>query len=164
MSQNDSGSVQKVKTIKHCKTMKKLVFLLLTCLAAMAMQAQVLTSKTIIDVYDEVSMNGEPGFAYNADYAADGTIETMYVYQRRKDTLKPLYQFRYVYSPDGLLLTRTTLCWRYGKWLTASRSTTRSRTAATRWTTVATPVAAAPSRLPLTEWCTSCCPTIRPAA
>lgn len=121
MSQNDSGSVQKVKTIKHCKTMKKLVFLLLTCLAAMTMQAQVLTSKTIIDVYDEVSMNGEPGFAYNADYAADGTIETMYVYQRRKDTLKPLYQFRYVYSPDGLLLTRTTLCWRYGKWLTASR-------------------------------------------
>ena len=101
--------------------MKKLVVSLLMCLAAISMQAQVLTSKTVNDIFDEVSTIGEPGFAYNADYAADGTIETMYVYQRRNDTLKPFRQYRYAYSPDGLLLTRTILRWHNGKWVNVAR-------------------------------------------
>ena len=98
--------------------MKKLAILSLMCLTSILMQAQVLTSKTISSIYDKVTTDGDPAFAYNADFAADGTIEAMYVYQRRKDILKPLYQYQYTYTDEGLLQSRTTLCWRNGQWRT----------------------------------------------
>ena len=97
--------------------MKKLVLATMMCLASLATEAQVLTSQTINDIYEQLTTDGEKGFVYNADRnATDGRIAALYVYRRTDDTLTPLYQYRYDYDACGCLLTRTTLSWRRGDW------------------------------------------------
>lgn len=105
--------------------MKKLVFAMMMCLTATMTQAQVLDEQTVSKVYDDAVMRNECEFAYDAEYDGDA-ITTLYVYKkkqwRRGDvTLTPTYQYQYAYDADGRLLSRTTLRWYNGEWLTMGR-------------------------------------------
>ena len=107
--------------------MKKLVFATLMCLAAMSAKAQVLTSKTVSNVYEQVSSQTESDYAFNAERTA-GDITTMYVYQKtlnRKGEVSqhPHLKYAYEYAADGTLASRVTYRWSNSlrDWLCASR-------------------------------------------
>ncbi len=70
-------------------------------------------------------MQNECMFAYNAEYDGDA-LTTLYVYQKKTSrrgivTLTPTRQYQYAYDADGRLLSRTSLCWHRGEWLTMGR-------------------------------------------
>ena len=107
--------------------MKKLVFATLMCVATMSAKAQVLTSTTVKNVYEEVSHKAKSKFAYNADFTGDD-ITTMYVYNMRVDrndmlTLTPYLKYDYAYANDGTLTNKVTYRWDDGKndWACAAR-------------------------------------------
>ena len=95
--------------------MKKLFFATMMCIAAMSAKAQVLTSETVKNVYENVSTKADSKFAYNADYTGQD-ITTMYVYRMRgghRDllTLTPLMKHEYTYAADGKLTSKVTYRW-----------------------------------------------------
>ena len=105
--------------------MKKLVFAMMMCLTATMAQAQVLNKQTVSKAYDDAVMQNEREFAYNAEYDGDA-ITTLFVYKkvlgrRGAVTLTPTHQYQYAYDADGRLLSRTTLRWHKGQWLTTGR-------------------------------------------
>lgn len=105
--------------------MKNLVFATMMCLTATMAQAQVLNKQTVSKVYEEAAMRNDGEFVYNAEYDGDA-ITTLYVYKsevgrRGAVTLTPTHQYQYTYDADGLLLSRTTLRWYNGEWLTTGR-------------------------------------------
>ena len=61
--------------------MKKLAFAILMCVTAMSVKAQVLTSKTINKVYEEVTNKTDGDFAFNAEWTGND-ITTMFVYKK----------------------------------------------------------------------------------
>jgi hypothetical protein len=106
--------------------MKKFMISSMMCLMALTSNAQVMTSATVDNVYDKVSLAGETEFVYNADRDADGKIATMVVYQQqslRKGNfnLKPIYRYLYTYAADGVLTSRTKYVWRKQQWKCAGR-------------------------------------------
>jgi len=107
--------------------MKKLVFAIMMCAAAMSTNAQVLTSKTVNDVYEAVTNQADCDFVYNAERSGND-ITTMYVYKKtngRKGamTLKPHLKYDYSYAADGMLTSRVTSRWSdsLGDWTCAAR-------------------------------------------
>ena len=57
--------------------MKKLVFATLMCVAAMSAKAQVITSKTVNNVYEEVINQKDGSFVYNAEQDGNGNITVL---------------------------------------------------------------------------------------
>ena len=107
--------------------MKKLVFATLMCVAAMSASAQVLTSETVNNVYEEVTNKADGDFAFNAEMTGKD-ITTMYVYKIANDRrgavmLKPHLKYDYSYAADGRLTSRVTSCWSdiQGAWTCAAR-------------------------------------------
>ena len=107
--------------------MKKLVFATMMCVAAMSAKAQVLTSETINNVYEEVSNQANREFAFNVERIGDA-ITTMYVYKEDRDCngamcLKPYMKYGYSYAADGTLTSRTTYRWNdsQNSWNNAAR-------------------------------------------
>ncbi|MCR4602074.1 MAG: DUF3836 domain-containing protein [Prevotella sp.] len=105
--------------------MKKILFLCMTCLATMSIQSQVLTSETIVKLYETVTTAVDSGLMYNADWH-DGTIDTLWVYQtttcgKGVSVLNPYYKYGYSYDGNGLLTSRITYRWHEGQWLTTCR-------------------------------------------
>lgn len=95
--------------------MKKLAFAFVMCLAAMSANAQVLTSETVNNVYEEVSNKANGKFYYNAERTGNN-ITAMYVYQNTGNgkgnvSLKPHRKYEYDYAADGTLKVRVTYCW-----------------------------------------------------
>ena len=107
--------------------MKKLVFATMMCIAAMSAKAQVLTSETVKNVYEEVSNKADSKFLYNADFTGND-ITTMYVYKAnvgRGDmlTLTPYLKYDYTYAVDGTLASKVTYNWNdcLNNWTCAAR-------------------------------------------
>lgn len=105
--------------------MKKLVFAMMMCLTATVAQAQVLNKQTVSKVYNDAVLENDCGLAYNAEHDGDA-ITTLYVYQKNTGrcgavTLTPTHQYQYAYDASGRLLSRTTLRWHKGEWLTTGR-------------------------------------------
>lgn len=101
--------------------MKRMMILMMTCLMALATEAQVITSATVSNAYEKAAMACGGEFAYNAEYNADGDIVAMEVYRkrvRRGDvvSLRPVCRYQYVYAADGLLSSRVKQVWRSDKW------------------------------------------------
>jgi len=90
--------------------MKKLVFSILMCVAAMSAKAQVTTSQTVNNVYEELISQSKSDFAFNAEFTGKN-LTTMYVYQKADDTLKPYMKYEYTYAADGTLTTKVTYYW-----------------------------------------------------
>ena len=95
--------------------MKKLAFAILMCVAAMSAKAQVLTSKTVNNVYETVTNQTEGNFAFNAERTGND-ITTMYVYQKATNskgdiTLTPHLKYEYDYALDGTLKNRVAYRW-----------------------------------------------------
>lgn len=95
--------------------MKKLFFATMMCIAAMSANAQVLTSETVNNVYEEVSNKTEGDFYYNADRTGNN-ITTMYIYKndcsvKGYDILVPYMKYDYDYAADGFLNSRVTYHW-----------------------------------------------------
>ena len=95
--------------------MKKLVFATLMCVAAMSAKAQVLTSKTVNNVYEEMTNKSKSEFAFNAERTGND-ITAMYVYKQVKGakgdvTLKPHRKYEYTYAPDGTVASKVTYIW-----------------------------------------------------
>ena len=105
--------------------MKKLVFAMMMCLTATMAQAQVLNKQTVSKAYNDAVVENNCEFAYNAEYDGDA-ITTLYVYQKNTSrhgavSLTPTHQYQYAYDACGRLLSRTTLRWHNGEWLTTGR-------------------------------------------
>ena len=96
--------------------MKELLFAIIIAIAsALSANAQVLTSKTINNVYEEVSHQPKSHFAFNAEWKGNDII-TMFVYKKDSDrngmlTLKPHMKYEYAYAADGTLTTRVAYRW-----------------------------------------------------
>ena len=105
--------------------MKIFLLAMMMCLTSTMTWAQVLNKQTVSKVYNDAVLGNDCDFAYNAEYDGDA-ITTLYVYKKKRErcgvvTLTPTHQYRYVYDATGRLLSRTTLRWRYGEWLTTGR-------------------------------------------
>lgn len=105
--------------------MKNFVFAMMMCLTATMVQAQVLNKQIVSKVYNKATVQNGCEFAYNAEYDGDA-ITTLYVYKKEQGsrgavTLTPIHQYQYVYDASGLLLSRTSLSWYKGEWLTTGR-------------------------------------------
>ena len=107
--------------------MKKLVFATLMCVAAMSAKAQVLTSATVNNVYEEVINKTNSNYAFNAERNGND-ITKMYVYKKvngskGNETLKPHLKYEYTYSNDGTLESKVTYRWNENdnEWICASR-------------------------------------------
>lgn len=107
--------------------MKKLAFAILMCVTAMSVKAQVLTSKAINKVYEEVTNKTDGDFAFNAEWTGND-ITTMFVYKKdysRKGMviLKPHRKYEYSYAADGTLASRIAYHWIDGQdeWICAAR-------------------------------------------
>lgn len=107
--------------------MKKLVFATLMCVAAMSAKAQVITSETVNNAYEEVSCQADGHFAYNAEWT-DNNITTMYVYEKTSSpkgmlSLKPHLKYAYSYTADGMLTSRVAYRWSnsLGDWVCTAR-------------------------------------------
>ena len=107
--------------------MKKLAFAILMCVAAMSAKAQVLTSKTVNNIYETVINQNDGDFAFNAERTGSD-ITTMYVYKKdanRKGivTLKPHMKYEYSYAADGTLASRVSYRWNdaQNQWACTSR-------------------------------------------
>lgn len=95
--------------------MKKIVFATLLCIAAMSANAQVITSKTVNNVYESAIQKPKSNFVYNA-MRTGKEIVTMYIYRKihhgnNVETLKPHRKYDYTYAPDGTVTSRTTYRW-----------------------------------------------------
>ena len=106
--------------------MKKLVFATLMCVAAMSAKAQVITSKTVNNVYEEVINQTDSRFVFNAERDDNGNITALNVYSEetpRKGvvSLNPECRYLYAYHADGTLSSRIKYVWRYGEWQSAER-------------------------------------------
>lgn len=105
--------------------MKKLVFAIMMCVTAMGANAQVLTSETVNNVYENVTNQTDGDFAFNAEMTGKD-ITTMYVYKKdnsRKGMtlLKPYMKYDYTYAADGTLTSRVAYRWNEGNWAYAAR-------------------------------------------
>ena len=104
---------------KNSTTMKKLAFAILMCVAAMSAKAQVLTSKTVNNVYETVSNQTEGNFVFNAERNGND-ITTMYVYQKAGSkgnvSLTPHMKYEYQYTTDGTLASRVSYRWIDDEW------------------------------------------------
>ena len=95
--------------------MKKFAIAIMMCVAAMSAKAQVITSETVNNVYEEVSNKPNSEFAFNAEFTGKD-ITTMYVYKKSngaKDMqpLKPHLKYEYAYAADGTLTSKVTYHW-----------------------------------------------------
>ena len=107
--------------------MKQLVFATMMCVAAMSAKAQVLTSETVNNVYEEVTNNSKSDYAFNAERQGDD-ITAMFVYKQVKGhkgnvTLKPHRKYEYTYDENGTLESKVTYVWNESEknWMTAGR-------------------------------------------
>lgn len=107
--------------------MKKLVLAAMMCVAAMSTKAQVLTSKTINNVYEAVTNQTNSDYAFNAEWTGKN-ITTMYVYKKDSShkgmvTLKPHLKYEYSYAADGTLASRVAYHWTDSQngWICAAR-------------------------------------------
>lgn len=107
--------------------MKKLVFAILMCVAAMSAKAQVLTSETVNNVYEDVSNKSNSELAFNA-MKTGKDITAMFVYKKELGskgmlTLKPHRKHEYAYAADGMLTSRTDYRWSDSQkdWICAAR-------------------------------------------
>ena len=95
--------------------MKTLFIATLMCVAAMSAKAQVLTSETVKNAYEEVANQPKSDFVYNAEFTGNN-ITTMYVYTRKGGgremlTLTPSLKYEYSYDVDGKLTNKVTYHW-----------------------------------------------------
>ena len=105
--------------------MKKLVFAIMMCVTAMGANAQVLTSETVNNVYENVTNQTDGDFAFNAEMTGKD-ITTMYVYKKNNNRkgmtlLKPYMKYDYTYAADGTLTSRVAYRWNEGNWAYAAR-------------------------------------------
>ena len=109
--------------------MKKLMICSMMCLMTIAAEAQVLTSQTIRQLYEEATMqtnvsdDGNYLFIYNADFDGEA-VKTQYVYKQKrsgKGTAMPVVRYHYQYDDSGLLLSRVTYRWHEGEWVSTGR-------------------------------------------
>ena len=109
--------------------MKKLMICSMMCLMAIAAEAQVLTSQTVRQLYENAAMqtnvsdDGNYLFIYNADFDGDA-VKTQYIYRQKrngKGRMVPVVRYSYQYGDDGLLLSRITHRWHEGEWLCMGR-------------------------------------------
>ena len=81
--------------------MKKLVFATMMCIASMSTNAQVLTSETVNNAYEEVSNKPNGKFFYNAEKSGNN-ITAMFIYKLSSnngvETLKPHMKYEYTYA------------------------------------------------------------------
>ena len=106
--------------------MKKLVFATLMCAAAMSAKAQVITSETVNNVYEEVINQTDSRFVFNAERDGNGSITALNVYSEEimskgAVSLTPEYRYQYAYNADGMLSSRMKYVWRHGDWQSAER-------------------------------------------
>ena len=94
--------------------MKKVFISILMCVAAMSVKAQVLTSETVNNVYEDVTNKTDGDFAYKAEWAGK-EITTMYIYKKnnRKGnmTLTPHAKYEYSYTADGIMSSKVIYRW-----------------------------------------------------
>ena len=94
--------------------MKKLVFATMMCIASMSTNAQVLTSETVNNAYEEVSNKPNGMFFYNAEKSGNN-ITTMFIYKQISnngvETLKPHMKYEYTYAADGTLTSKVGYHW-----------------------------------------------------
>ena len=95
--------------------MKNLFFATLMCVAAMSAKAQVLTSETVKNVYEEVANQPKRDFVFNVDFTGNN-ISTMFVYIKKGGgremlTLTPSLKYEYSYDVDGKLTDKVTYHW-----------------------------------------------------
>ena len=107
--------------------MKKIVLGIMMCVSALSAKAQVITSKTINNVYEEVAYNTKSDFAYNAERTGND-ITTMCVYKKNNNfngmlTLKPHLKSEYAYADDGTLTCKVIYRWNENQnnWICAAR-------------------------------------------
>lgn len=107
--------------------MKKLAFAILMCVTAMSAKAQVLTSKTVNNVYETVINQTDGDFAFNAERTGND-ITSMVVYKKNASskgivTLKPHVKYEYTYATDGTLTSRVSYRWNdaQNQWSCTSR-------------------------------------------
>ena len=106
--------------------MKKVFFSILMCVVAMSAKAQVLTSETVNNVYEEVTNKTDGDFAFKAEWTGKD-ITTMYVYKKNdkkgKVTLKKHAKYEYQYGADGILNSQVIYRWIEGQsnWICAAR-------------------------------------------
>jgi len=108
--------------------MKKLLIAIIIAIAsALNTDAQVLTSKTINNVYDKMAYEPNSEFVFNAQHTGDD-ITTMYVYKKHFDrkgtmTLKSHLKYEYSYAADGTLASRISYRWMdsQNEWVCAGR-------------------------------------------
>ena len=121
MGRNNSININN-KTIK---TMKRLIHLLVISLMTLIANAQVITANSILENYQNATLNENSDFCYNVEMT-DGRITTQYVYRKVGDNgneLRPSIQYLYEYDSSDRLLTRTKMRWDNvsKKWETDSR-------------------------------------------
>lgn len=85
------------------------------CVAAMSAKAQVLTSKTVNNVYETVSHQANGNYIFNAEWTGKD-IKTMYVFEKSSDSrglvgLTPHLKYEYTYAADGALARRVVYHW-----------------------------------------------------
>ena len=91
--------------------MKKIIIAIIIAIAsALSAKAQVLTSKTINNVYEKVSHQDKSDFVFNAEWTGSD-ITTMYIYKKDCNRngilmLKPHLKYEYSYAEDGTLTSR----------------------------------------------------------
>ena len=93
----------------------------------MSAKAQVITSETVNNTYEEVSGQTDGRFAYNAEWTGND-ITTMYVYEKASTpkgllNLKPHLKYAYSYAADGMLTSRVAYRWNdsLGDWVCTAR-------------------------------------------
>ena len=107
--------------------MKKIIIAIIIAIAsAMSSDAQVLTSKTIKNVYETVSNQEKSDFVFNVEWTGND-ITTMYIYKKASERngilmLKPHLKYEYSYAADGTLTSR--VAYRHSdsqEWMCTSR-------------------------------------------
>ena len=89
-----------------------------------------MTAEAISKVYESAIADNGAEFSYNADRDRHNRITAMYVYEKMqnwkgRERLIPYYQYRYEYTRDGFLASRTTYIWHGGQWQCAARHSYR---------------------------------------
>ena len=105
--------------------MKRFIHLIIISMMTIIANAQVITANSILENYQNATLNENSDFCYNVEMA-DGRITTQYVYRKVGDNgneLRPSIQYQYEYDSADRLLSRTKLRWDNvsKKWQTDSR-------------------------------------------
>lgn len=105
--------------------MKRMIHLLVISLMTILANAQVITSTSIFENYQNATMNESSDYCYNVELT-DGRITTQYVYRKVGDNgtqLRPSLQYVYEYDTSDRLLSRIKMRWDNvsKKWNTDSR-------------------------------------------